>query len=81
MARLPLINITYSLFAKYTERWEAASIPSGMPSASHGFSHGLKTCHRHVFTPLRGAGLSNPIQRIKIKDTRKGILYFYGVDN
>jgi hypothetical protein len=43
----------------------------------HGLSHGLKTCHRHVFAPVFGLGppFRDPLQSKKA-DTQMGICRF-----
>jgi len=33
-------------------KWHRCQHPYGMLSSAPGFSHGLKTCHRHVFAPV-----------------------------
>ena len=52
--------------------------PNGMRPKSKGFSHGLKSVHRTLFTPtFVGVGLSNPI--IAIKNTEaKASVFFMG---
>ena len=50
--------------------------PYGMRPEARGLSHGLKICHRHIFTSLRSAGLSIPTQVIKKERHPDGCLSF-----
>ena len=37
---------------RFLTKMEYSQHPDRMQSVFHGFSHGLKTCHRHVFAPV-----------------------------
>ena len=83
-AEIGAINENLKIFGRlgvWSTIMELAYGPYGPQSAFHGFSHGLKTCHWHVFTPANaGAGLSNPCPFHK-KYRGRSLGIFYGVDN
>ena len=73
MAKVLQVDTMHSSKGKRTKRGKAADTPYGMLLAFPGFSHGLKTCHRHVFFTAFRIPLS-----IKITGTQRVPVVFMG---